>query len=102
MAKPTSRVRARNRDEARNQINSVTVPRRAKAAVAQARKLRSSSGRHCTAVMPATTSARVTTGNQGKPVFLCGANTELATGAPDVLPTFGLGSGIFSFTVRDR
>ena len=102
MAKPTSRVRARNRDEARNQINSVSVPRRAKAAVAQARRLRSSSGCHRTAAMPAATSARVTTGNHGKPVFLCGDVTELAAGAPDVLPTFRLGSGIFSFTVRDR
>jgi hypothetical protein len=26
----------------------------------------------------------------------------LAAGAPDVLPTFGLGSGVLSFTVRDR
>ena len=102
MAKPTSRVRARNRDDARNQINSVSVPRRVKAAVAQARRLRSSSGRHCTAAMPAATSATVIAGNHGKPGFRFGDVTALADGAPDVLPTFGLGSGIFSFTVRDR
>lgn len=102
MAKPTSRVRARNRDDARNQINSVSVPRRVKAAVAQARRLRSSSGRHCTAAMPAATSATVIAGNHGKPVFLCGDAAALAAGASDGLPTFGLGSGVFSFNVRDR
>jgi hypothetical protein len=52
--------------------------------------------------MPAATSARVTTGNQGKPEFLCGDATAVAVGAPDALPTVGLGSGIFSFTVKDR